>query len=49
LEDLDLDGNDNIAIDLRKMGWEGVDCSLLFQDRDQSRTVVNTVINVRVV
>jgi len=32
-------------MDLRKIGWEGVDCMRLAQDRDQWRILVNTVIN----
>jgi hypothetical protein len=39
---------DNIRIDLREIGWEGMDCIDLAQDRDQWRAVVNTVMNLRV-
>jgi hypothetical protein len=39
---------DNIRIDLREIGWEGVDWMHLVQDRDQCRAVVNTVINLGV-
>jgi hypothetical protein len=38
---------DNIRMDLREIGWEGVDWMHLAQDRDQWRAVVNTVMNVR--
>jgi hypothetical protein len=37
---------DNIKMDLREMGWYGVD--LLAQDRDQWRDLVNTVMNLLV-
>jgi hypothetical protein len=40
--------DDNIRMNLRNIGWEGVDCIHLAQDRDQWRAVVNTVINFRV-
>jgi hypothetical protein len=39
---------DNIKIDLRKIGWDGVDWIDLAQDRDQWRALVNTVMNLRV-
>jgi len=39
---------DNIRMDLRKIGWEGVDWINLAQDRNQWRSVVNTVMNLRV-
>jgi hypothetical protein len=39
---------DNIRIDLREIGWEGVDWMHLAQDRDQWRAVVNMVMNLRV-
>jgi hypothetical protein len=38
----------NIKMDLRETGWDGVDCINLAQDRDQWRSLVNTVINFRV-
>jgi hypothetical protein len=38
----------NIKIDLREIGWDGVDWSDLAQDRDQWRALVNTVMNLRV-
>jgi hypothetical protein len=39
---------DNIKIDLRERGWDGVDWIDLAQDRDQWRALVNTVTNLRV-
>jgi len=38
---------DNIRLGLQEMGWEGVDWIHLAQDRDQWRTVVNTVMYLR--
>jgi hypothetical protein len=34
---------DNIKIDLREKGWDGMDWIDLAQDRDQQRALVNTV------
>jgi hypothetical protein len=39
---------DNIKMDLREIGWGGMDWIDLAQDRDQWRTLVNTVLNLRV-
>jgi hypothetical protein len=39
---------DNIKMDLRETGWDGVDWIDLAQDRDQWRALVNTVMNRRV-
>jgi hypothetical protein len=39
---------DNIKIDLREIGWDGMDSIDLAQDRDQYRALVNTVMNLRV-
>jgi hypothetical protein len=39
---------DNIKIDLREIEWGGVDWIDLAQDRDQWRTLVNMVMNLRV-
>jgi hypothetical protein len=40
---------DNIRMDLREIGWEGVDWIHLAQDSDHWWAVVNTVMNLRVV
>jgi hypothetical protein len=37
---------DNIKIDLRGIGCEGVDLMYLAQDRDQWRSLVNTVMKL---
>jgi hypothetical protein len=39
---------DNIKIDLREIGWDGVDWVDLAQDRNQWRALVKTVMNLRV-
>jgi hypothetical protein len=39
---------DNIKIDLREKGWDGMDWIDLAQDRDHWRALVNTVMNLRV-
>jgi hypothetical protein len=39
--------DDNIRLETREIGWEGVDWMHLAQDRDQWRTLVNTVMNLR--
>jgi hypothetical protein len=39
---------DNIKMDLREIGWDGMDFIDLAEDRDQWRAHVNTVINLRV-
>jgi hypothetical protein len=38
----------NVKIDLREMGWGGMDWIVLAQDRDQRRTLVNTVMTLLV-
>jgi hypothetical protein len=37
-----------IKMDVREIGWDGVDWIELAQDRDQWRALVNTVMNHRV-
>jgi hypothetical protein len=39
---------DNIKVDLREIGWGGMDWIDLAQDRDQWRGLVNMVMNLRV-
>jgi hypothetical protein len=39
---------DNINIDLREIGWDGVDWIDRAQNRDQWRALVNMVLNLRV-
>jgi hypothetical protein len=39
---------DNIKMDLREVGWRGTDWIDLAEDRDRWRTLVNTVMNLRV-
>jgi hypothetical protein len=39
---------DNIKMDLREIGWDGMDWIELVQDRDQWRVLVNTVMNLQV-
>jgi hypothetical protein len=38
----------NIKMDLREIGWDGMDWIDLAQDRDRRRALVNTVMNLRV-
>jgi hypothetical protein len=38
----------NIIVDLREIGWDGMDWINLAQDRDQWRALVDTVMNLRV-
>jgi hypothetical protein len=38
----------NFEIDLRDIGWDGMDWIDLAQDRDQWRALLNVVINFRV-
>jgi hypothetical protein len=38
----------NIKMDLREIGWDGVDWIDLAQNRDQWRALVNTVMNLQV-
>jgi hypothetical protein len=39
---------DNIKMDLRERGWDGVNWIDMAQDRDQWRALVNTVLSLRV-
>jgi hypothetical protein len=39
---------DKIKMDLREIGWYGMDWIDLVHDRDQWRALVNTVMNLRV-
>jgi hypothetical protein len=39
---------DNINMDLREVGWDGMDWIEVAQDRDQWRALVNTVMNLGV-
>jgi hypothetical protein len=39
---------DNIRMDLREIGWGGMEWIDLAQDTDQWRALVNTVMNLRV-
>jgi hypothetical protein len=39
---------DNIKMDLREIGWDGVNWMYMAQDRDQWRAHVNTILNLRV-
>jgi hypothetical protein len=39
---------DTIKMDLREIGWDGVDWIELAQDMNQWRALVNTVMNLRV-
>jgi hypothetical protein len=38
---------DNIKLDVREIGWSGMDWIALAQDRDQWRALVNTIRNFR--
>jgi hypothetical protein len=39
---------DNIKMDLREIGWYGMDWIDLAQDRDKWRALVNRLMNLRV-
>jgi hypothetical protein len=38
----------NIKMNVREIGWDGMDWIDLAQDRDQWRALVNTAVNLRV-
>jgi hypothetical protein len=38
----------NIKMDLREIGWNGMDWIDMAEDRDRWRSLVNTVMNLRV-
>jgi hypothetical protein len=46
LEDQTVDGKLNIIMDLREMGWEGVDWMHLAQDRAQWQALVNMIMDL---
>jgi hypothetical protein len=39
---------EDIEMYVGEIGWDGVDCIGLTQDRDQWRAVMNTLMNLRV-
>jgi hypothetical protein len=39
---------DNIKMDLRDVGWDGVDGTDMAQDKDQWRALVYRILNLRV-
>jgi hypothetical protein len=39
---------ENIEMDLREIGWDGMDWIHVAQDRDKWRALVSTVMNLRV-
>jgi hypothetical protein len=38
---------DNIKLDLREIGWGGMECINLAKDRDQWRAIMNTLMNLQ--
>jgi hypothetical protein len=47
-EDQDVGGVDNIKMDLKETGWDGMDWIDLAQERDKWRAPENMVMNLRV-
>jgi hypothetical protein len=39
---------ENIKMDLREIGWDGVDWMDMAEDRDQWRALLSTILNLRV-
>jgi hypothetical protein len=39
---------DNIKMDLREIGWDGMDWTDVAQDKDEWKALVNTVMNLRI-
>jgi hypothetical protein len=39
---------DNIKMDLKEIGWSGMDCTDVAQDRESYRALVNTAMKLRV-
>jgi hypothetical protein len=39
---------DNIKMDLREIGWGGMEWIVLSQDKDKWRALVKTIMNLRV-
>jgi ribosome biogenesis protein Nip4 len=48
LERPELRWEDNIRTDLREIGWKDVDWMQMVQDRDKWRSLVNTVMKLRI-
>jgi hypothetical protein len=47
-EDQDVGGSTIFKMDLREIGWDGVDWIDMAQDMDQWRALMNTVLNFRI-
>jgi hypothetical protein len=39
---------ENVTMDLREIGWDGMDWIGLVQDMDQWKALVNTIMNLQV-
>jgi hypothetical protein len=48
LENLGVDGKIIFRVDLKEIGWEGVNWIHLAQDRDQWWAILNMVMNLQV-